>query len=219
MSNPLHRIISNPAEGSTTASVALTAGPVLIYAPWRPIRIVRWGMVCVTTVNDTTNALKLTCDLRPTAGSSTGQVTGASTLISAQTGWNASTLPQLFYDTKGGSITLTASASQVAAGQAIYHEVGPQAPSAAYSPYYPDPDTAFDAGSGVATGFLVYPGQEVVITSQATAPATGAGKFFLEVDEQAFAGSGDNNRIVVTGIPSILTPTPSDPGVWTRYLN
>lgn len=215
-----HRIIGNPAEGSTTASVAVTSSTnVLIFAPWRPVRVIRWGMVCITTVNDSTNALTLTCDLRPTAGSDTNRVTGATTVVAAQSGWNASNLPAFYYDAAGGSITLTASTSQVAAGAAVYHNVNPAKPSTTYSPYYPDPDTALDSPGGVNTGFVVYPGQEVVIKVQTTAPNAGAGKFFLEVEEQAFVAPGNNLPNLATGVPSAIVPTPSRPGTLTRYLS
>jgi hypothetical protein len=220
MLNFLHRTIANPAEGSTSAPVTVTvAGDVLIHAPSRPIRIVRWGFICTTTVNDATNVLALSLDVRPTVGSNVGRITGATTIISGQTGWNASALPQFMYDLAGGTITMVAGTSQLAAGQVAYHEVASQKPSATYSPYYPDPQTAFDSPGGVATGLVIYPGQEVLIAVQPTPPGAGAGKFFLEVEEQAFEGSKSNNAILVSGVPSSIRPTPSDPGTLNRFLN
>jgi len=216
----IHAIIANPPLGSTSGPVSVeTAADVLVFAPWRPVRIIRWGFICTSTVNDATNALALTLDLRPTAGSNVSRTTGASTILSGQTGWNASALPQFFYDLAGGSMTFAAGASQIAAGKAAFHEVASQKPSATYSPYYPDPDTAFDSPGGVNTQFVIYPGQEAVIAVQAVAPAAGAGKFFLEIEEQAFEGNSSNNKIAVSGIPSSIIPTPSDPGVWTRFLS
>ena len=214
-----HRMITNPAEGASggTGYPTVAAGTKLAYAPPKPIRVVRWGFICTTTVNDGTNALKLTCDLRAVAGGST--VTGTSTVIAAQSGWNAPNLPPVLYDLNGGSLTLVAGTSQVAAGAVVYHEVASQKPSATFSPYYPDPQTAFDAPGGVNAEFAVYPGQEVLITSQATAPAAGAGIFFLEVEELAFTGSGNNYPRIGTGVPSGITPTPSDPGTLTRVLS
>lgn len=216
-----HRMITNPAEGASggTGYVLVTsATPTkFAYAPLKPIRVVRWGFICAVTVNDATNALKLTCDVRAVVGGTT--TTGVSTVIAAQSGWNAPNLPPVLFDLAGGSLTLTASASQVAAGQVVYHEVAPQKPSATYSPYYPDPDVAFDSPGGVNAQFAVYPGQEVLITSQPTQPAAGAGIFFMEVEELAFTGSGNNYPRIGTGIPAGITPTPSDPGTLTRFLS
>ena len=220
MLNYYHRTVNNPAEGTTAAPIALTsAANVLIYRSHRPFRVVRWGLTVTTTINDATNALVLSCDLRPTAGSDVGRITGTSTVISAQSGWNASALPQFQYDLAGGTITMTAGASQLAAGQVAYHDVNPQKPSATYTPYYPDPDTAFDSPGGVSTQFVVYPGQEVVIAVQPTAPGAGAGTIFLAIEEQAFQGSKSNNPVVVSGVPSSIRPTPSDPGTLNRFLN
>ncbi len=215
-----HEVYSNPPLGSTSAPVSVTAAANgLILGSHKPFRVVRWAFLATTTVNDATNALKLTCDFRPTAGSDAGRITGASTVNAAQTGWNAPSLPAVLYDLAGGSMTLVAGTSQIAAGQIIYHEVAAQKPSATYTPYYPDPDTANDSPGGVNAQFVVYPGQELVLAVQSVAPAAGAGKFLVEVEALAFTGSKNNYPQLASGIPSAIRPTPSDPGTLTRVLS
>lgn len=182
MQQKLHHVITQPSEGNNSAGYAtVAAGAKLIYSPSRPVQVVRWGFLCTTTVNDGTNALKLTGDVRPTIGSASGQVTGATATVQATQGYNAAGQPALFTDTAGGSLTLTASASQVAAGAGVYHNVNPQAAVS--------PSTIYPAVGGVDTQLVIYPGQEFVITSQATAPSAGNGVYFVEVEELAFQGN------------------------------
>src|SRR5216684_1341619 len=123
----LHKRVTNPQDGSTAAYISVATGDVLGWAPGAPIVVVRWGFVATTLVNDAVNALKLTLDLRVTAGTDTGRVTGATTTLQGATGYNASNQPNLFADTAGGSLTLVASASQVAAGKGVWHDMNPQA--------------------------------------------------------------------------------------------
>jgi hypothetical protein len=197
----LHKRITQPADGSVAAYQAVTAAAdVFRYSPNAPAQVVRWGFIATTTVNDGSNALKLTCDFRPTAGSNVSRTTGATTTIqTTTTGYNAAGQPALFSDAAGGSLTLVASTTQVVAGQGVYHTVNPQTGSGSPA-LYPQPDTV--SGGGVNTQFTVYPGQEVLIAIQATAPGAGAGIFFMELREQPFQGD--------TQLPAALALTPSN---------
>lgn len=197
----LHKTVQAPAEGSNSYVSVTTSGDKLIYSPSRPVQIVRWGFIATTTVNDATNALKLRGDVRVTAGTDTGRVNGATTTVASSSGYNAAGQPALFSDTSGGTLTLTASASQVAAGKGVYHNVNPQVAPAG-STVYPNPDTVAAAGAGVDTQLVIYPGQEFIITNLATAPAAGAGIFFVEVRE--LPNQGD------TQFPAAYSPTPSN---------
>lgn len=225
-----HKRITNPTDGGTASYVSVAAGDVFRYSPGAPCMVLRWGFIATTTVNDGTNALKLTCDLRPTAGTDTGRLTGNTFTVASGTGYNATGAPAIYVDYGGngttlgfggGKITLTASTTQVVAGQGVFHNVNPQAPTSstisggvisALSGYYPAPDTAFTAPGGYPTQFMVYPGQEVVIASKATAPGAGAGIFFMEVLEFPFQAANNNNAVTGTGVPSSIVPNPSNPG-------
>lgn len=227
----LHHRITNPSAGGTAAYVSVAAGDVFRYSPPAPVQVIRWGFIATTTVNDATNALKLTCDLRPTAGSDTGRLKGASYKISASAGYNSSNGQDFYVDyggtgttlgLGGGSITLTASTTQVVAGKGVFHNVNPQAPTGstvasgvitALSGQYPAVSTANTPPGGVDTQFVVYPGQELVIASQATAPGAGAGIVFIEVKLLPLAGDNNNYGQVAAGIPSAISPTPSNSGV------
>lgn len=198
------------------------SGDVLVIRPTRPIAIVRYGIIATTTIADATNALVLSCDFRPTVGSLISAVTGVTTTISAQTGWNSSSLPAFYTDLAGGTLTLTAASSQLAAGSGAYHNINPQTkmPSTDSSTNpVPSPDTALVAGGGtVMMGLTVFPGQEVALVVQPTAPAAGAGLPFIHYFPLAFAASGNNNEgsAVGTGIPSSIVPVGSDPGIFIR---
>lgn len=201
----LHKNVQNPAEGQAAAGAetyvsVTTAQDILVWAPSKPVQIVRWGFIATTTVNDGANALKLRGDFRPTAGSNAGRVNGVTTTVAASSGYNAAGQPALFSDTAGGTLTLTPSATQVVAGQGVYHQVNPQ--TAGATGVYPAPDTSPGAGAGVDTQLVIYPGQEFVLTIVATAPAAGAGVFFVEARE--LPNQGD------TKYPSAFSPTPSN---------
>lgn len=165
-------------QSSTYTSVT-SAADVLWFHPGRPVQIIRWGIIATTAVADATNGLKLTGDLRPTAGSNTNRVTGAS---------NTSTL----VDTAGGSLSVPAATTQIAAGKGAYHNV--QSPGA-------------PALEAAVTEFVVWPGQEFVIAVQATAPAAGAGYFFVEYKELPLVG---DSKLVSTGVVSGNTPSVSN---------
>lgn len=210
-------------EGAAITTSANGGSDLITIRPTRPIAILRWGVIATTLVNDAVNALVLTFDWYPTAGSNSNRVTGATTTLSSQTGWNASALPAFFTDLAGGSITFTASASQLAAGKGAYHQINPQTkmpPNDSSTNPVPSPDTAFVAGGGMASiGLTVYPGQEVRMRLNATAPTAGAIVPFVHYYALAFQGAGSNNEggTTATGIPSSITPVVGDPGIWTRF--
>lgn len=225
---PYKRIV-NPAQGTTASYVSVaSSADVFRYSPPVPCLVLRWGFIATTTVNDNTNGLKLTCDLRPTAGSDTGRLTGATFTVATSSGYNATNSPAFYIDyggtgttlgAGGGSITLTASTTQVVAGKGVYHTLNPQAPTGstvasgvitALGGYYPAADANFTPPGGVDTQFLVYPGQEVLIKVQATAPSAGVGILWMDVIEQAFAGGTNNYAAAANQIPSSISPTPSN---------
>lgn len=173
----LHRRFEWPVTPGTYQAVT-AAADALVLGVGGPCVVVRWGFVCSTLVNDAINALKLTGDLRATAGSDIGRVTGSTTTLQGATGYNASNQPTLFADTAGGSLTLAASASQVAAGKGVFHDMNPQAASGT-PPLYPP----YTASQPEDTQLEIYPGQEFILRIQATAPAAGAGRFFVEVKD------------------------------------
>lgn len=238
--NPFtHRVITNPAIGTTGAYIGVSAAAdILRYSPPTPILILRWGLLATTTINDATNALKMTCDLRPTVGSDVGRLTGATFTVAVGAGYNAAGQPAFYVDyggagttlgLGGGSITLTAGTSQLAAGKGVFHNVNPQAPTSStiaggvissLSGTYPAPDTAFVAPGGVDTQFVVYPGQEVLIRVQPNAPGAGAGIAFLDIVELPFVGDNNNYANVASLVPSSIAPTPSNATVnMTRVLS
>ena len=227
-------IVYSPAEGlpgaAGTSSITISAADMLLYYPTRPVRVVRWGFIATAKISDSgSNTLSLACSLRPEASSASNEVVGATTAVSTQTGYNSTSLPAYYTDLAGGTITvpnsvLTASAG-VPIGSMLYHTVWPQTAgtfltSGGTGSYYPNPSqNVSSAGAytlsppgGVSTQFVVYPGQCVAIKVVATAPSTpGNGKFWLEVEEQAFTAPLNNNQLAVTGVPSGIWPTPSDP--------
>lgn len=230
-----HKRITNPPEGAASAYLAVTsAADVLRFSPGAPCQVMRWGFIATTTVNDATagHGLRLTCDLRPTAGSDTGRLVGGTFVVAAGSGYNASGAPAIYLDyggvtttlgKGGGTITVAASATQVLAGAGVFHNVWPQVPTGStvasgivtvLGGYYPSADTAFVPPGGVPEQFMVYPGQEVVIAVRANTvvPTAGAGIFFLELIEFPLTVSGNNNSGAVTGVPSSISPTPSNSG-------
>lgn len=232
-----YKRITNPSQGGTASYVNVTAGDVFRYSPGGPCQVLRWGFIATTTVNDGTNALKLTCDLRPTAGSDTGRLTGATYTVASGSGYNASATPAFYIDyggtgttlgLGGGSLTVAASTTAVVAGKGVYHTLNPQAPTGStlvsglitvLGGYYPAAQTANVAPGGVDTQFVVYPGQEVLIASHATAPGAGAGIYFMEVLEMSFTGDNNNYGNVASGVPAGISPTPSNATVnLTRVL-
>lgn len=212
----IHEIIYSPPNGSVGSQVTFAASTsMLTYTPSRPVRIIRWGAIVTTAPVDTGTAnLQFTGDLWPTANVNTGKTTGSTTSIQA-TGYNASNSPLFYVDTAGGSLTILnaqiKSPATVPIGSVLWHNVNPQA--AQTGGYYPAPDTALIPPGGVDTQLVIYPGQSFVINCVSVGTTPGAGKFFLEVEEQAFVADYNNNPMVVTGYPSSngTTPTPSWP--------
>lgn len=220
--------LSSVLNTGAEPGVTVAAGAKLLLAPTTPVAVLRWGFICTTLVNDASNALKLSLDWHPTVGSAASSVVGATTVTATAAQWNASNQGAFATDLAGGSITLTASASQIAAGKGVYHLMQPQTkmpPNDASTNPVPSPDTAFVPGGGeMSLGLTVYPGQEVLLNSNATAPGAGAGIFFIHFWHLAFEGQGAgygaiNNSALATGIPSSITPVVGDPGIWTRFIS
>lgn len=213
----IHEIIYAPPNGTVGAQTTYAASTVMLtYTPSRPVRIIRWGTIVTTApVSTNTTTLQFQGNIWPTANVNTNAIAGATTSIQA-TGYNSSNSPLFYVDTAGGTLTianaLLVSPATVPIGSVLWHNVNPQA--AQTGGYYPAPDTALIPPGGVATQLVIYPGQSFVINCVAVPNSVaGAGKFFLEVEEQAFVADYNNNPMVVTGYPSGngTTPTPSWP--------
>lgn len=126
------------------ASATMTAtGDKLVFDPGRPVVIVEWGFIVTTALTGTNGAA--TGNLRPTAGSTSGQTVGAS---SSSTGPAGETQ---YSDTAGGAMTI----APLVAGKGYMHRVYPlPAQSGAVSG---------NTGSTSAQGLLILPGQEFAI--------------------------------------------------------
>lgn len=157
-----------PAEGSN-AYVTITAADLMWLAPARPLVVVRWGFICTTTC--TTTPPVFTLDLRPTVGSNTNRVTGATTTVASTQGYNAQGQPALFSDAAGGSLTTT---TLPVAGVGVFHDMNPQTGSGSPALYPP-----YTVKQPEDTQLMVFPGQELVLKC-ATAPAAGAGILFIQ---------------------------------------
>jgi hypothetical protein len=217
MLNFKHRVIQNPAEGLVTGfAITFASSTVMLqFQPSKPVRIVRWGAVVTTTASDSGSAtLVFTGNVWPTAGSSASAVVGSTTTVQSANGYNASNAAVFYVDTAGGSLTVPNAqlnaGGGVVAGSVIWHNVNPQATQT--GGYYPAPDTALIPPGGVSTQLVIYPGQSFVINCTGVGSTAGAGKLFLEVEEQPFVADFNNNALVVSGYPSnSTTPTPSLP--------
>ena len=199
----LHQVVYNPSPGPVpTYKLVTTATQVLQFAPSKPAQIVRWGFLCKTTVNDATNALVLSGDVWPVIGSNSNAIAGSTTVVSSTTGYNAAGSPALYSDTAGGSLTLTASATQVVAGKGVYHTMNPQ--KASSGSYYPVPGSTQPAD----TQLVIYPGQQFVISVAATAPSAGDGIFFVEYKDLPFQGLQYNAAgVAITNQAAALSPS------------
>jgi hypothetical protein len=210
-----HRTIQNPAEGLVTSpgiTFVSSATNMLLFNPSRPVRIVRWGVVIMTTATDagSTHGLKFTCDTYTSAGATGTHVTGSTTSFGgANTGYNASNNPVFYIDTAGGSLSVPNAvlALGLAVGTVLWHNVNPL--TSQTGGYYPAPDTALISPGGVSTQLVIYPGQSVSIACADIGSTAGAGKIFLEVQEQPFQVDYNNNQLAVTGVLSTIVPTPS----------
>jgi len=199
----LHLTEISVGGGSATFTSVTSTGTVLSLRPTRPAQIIRWGFIAATVVDDATYPLTLTGNLRPVIGSTSNQTVGSTnTVQSATNGYNAAGQPALYSDVAGGSLTLTASASQVAAGKGVYHTMNPQAPAS--GSYYPVPGSTQPAD----TQLVVYPGQEFAIVIGATAPNAGTGVFFVEYKPLPFQGAQYNTAgQSVTNSATALSPS------------
>jgi hypothetical protein len=212
-----HRIIQNPAEGLVTSpgiTFVSSTTNMLLFNPSRPVRIVRWGVVIMTTATDagSSHGLKFTCNTYTAAAATGTQVTGSTTSFGgASTGYNASNNPVFYIDTAGGSLSVPNSvlAAGLAVGTVLWHNVNPQVSQT--GGYYPAADTALIPPGGVNTGLVIYPGQSCSIQCADIGSTAGAGKIWLEVEEQPFVVDYNNNQYAVTGYPANgTTPTPSN---------
>jgi hypothetical protein len=148
-------------------------------------------------------------DVYPTPiGSGTKVYTGATaTFGGASTSYNASNTPQFYVDTGGGTLTianaLLVSPATVPIGSVLWHTVNPQA--AQTGGYYPAPDTSLIPPGGVNTGLVIYPGQSFQIYCvTGTTSTPGHGKFFIDIEEQAFVADYNKTR---RWSPATRTPT------------
>lgn len=87
-----------------TATVNAATGNKLTFAPTTPVVITRWGFIATTALD--TGTITAALDFRPTVGSDTNRVDGA-------------TADGI--DTAGGAMTATA--AQLAVGKGVYHNV------------------------------------------------------------------------------------------------
>jgi hypothetical protein len=153
----VNSLIRNPKFLSTTAEATTIANGIKMeIMPTWPIQVLKWGGVVTTAI--TTNPLQVRCNFRPTAGSATGEVQGAT----------ASGV-----DTAGGQISLSTALG--VAGRAFEHVVS-QAPISASS------------FGGVTSGLVVLPGQSVTLEAFGTAPGAGAVAYSLEYVELPVPG-------------------------------
>ena len=213
------RTLLTPADGLITDVTFAASTAMATFAPSdRPYRIVRWGTIVTVAPVDTGSAnLQFRGDIYPTPiGSGTKVATGATaTFGGASTSYNASNAPQFYVDTGGGTLTITnaqlKSPATVPIGSVLWHTVNPQA--AGGSGYYPDPDTALTPPGGVDIQLVIFPGQSFQIYCVGVGSTAGHGKFFIDIEEQAFVADYNNNPQVTSGYPSTngTTPTPSWP--------
>lgn len=141
------------AYGSAAQAITAT-GDILKLQPGRPVIVVEWGFIVTTALSGT--AAVLTANLRPTAGSTSGQTVGAS---SSSTGPAGETQ---YSDTAGGQMTTPTS---LAAGKVAIHRVFPL-PAQSGS-------VSGNTGSTSTQGVKVLPGQEFAINVGTAQGSTG----------------------------------------------
>ena len=141
-----------PSQGGDTVLAGLGMASTedkLTFAPLMPIDIVRWGYVVDTILGDTNTVLAM--DFRPTVGSDTARVNGA-------------TDSTTFIDTAGGVLTAVVA---TAVGKGDFHNVNP--------PLQVDPgeevviEMTTAPASGTAFFFIEYEVQPFVGDSNVTA--------------------------------------------------
>lgn len=213
----VRRTIITPAEGLVTDVTFVAATAMATFAPYKPYRIIRWGaIVTIAPVDNASNTLQFRGDVYPTPIGTGTKVATGSTTSNANTGYNSTNQPTFYVDTGGGTLTVPnaqlVSPATVPIGTVLFHTVNPQA--AQTGGYYPAPDTALIPPGGVNTQLVIYPGQSFQIFCVGVPASTaGHGKFFIDVEEQAFTADFNNNAMVVSGYPNTngTTPTPSWP--------
>lgn len=227
MINYVRRTIQNPAEGLvTSAAITFSTASMLVMTPAKPVRIIRWGTIVTTApVAGNTVTLKFTGDVWPNANVNTNAVSGSTASFGgSNSAYNASNQPVFYVDTAGGSLTvpvaaITVATATVVIGSVLWHNVNPQAAQDSTG-YYPAPDTSFYPPGGVSTQLVIFPGQSFVITCASVGTTTaGAGKMWVEIEEQPFQADYNNNPGVLSGFPtgnisgssSSIIPSPSSP--------
>lgn len=141
---------------ATTGIVITSTGDKAVFTPSRPCQVMRWGYVA--DVSSTVTPPVFGLDFRPTAGSNSGRVTGASSGG---------------YDTGGGGTITTTALSQTAQGKGVYNNVTLNPANVA-------------VGAGDLQLFII-PGNQLVFTVT-TAATAGSGFFFVEYLEKPFVG-------------------------------
>lgn len=156
--------------GSAAASLTAT-GDLVKIQPGRPIVVTEWGIAITTTTTGSTGLA--TCNLRPTAGSTSGQTVGASTSSTGPAGETQ------YNDTAGGQMTL----APLAAGKVYLHRIRYSSNS--------------NSSSTSAQGLTVNPGQEVAVNLGTAMGSAGAGTAFITFFELPSVGdataAGSNN--------------------------
>lgn len=220
MMTNVRRTIITPAEGlSTDVTFAGSNTAMAVFAPYKPYRIIRWGVIITVAPVDTGSAtLQFRGDVFPTPIGTGSILATGSTTSNSGTGYNSSNAPVFYVDTGGGTLTVPnsqlKSPATVPIGTLIFHTVNPQA--AQTGGYYPAPETALIPPGGVDTQLVIFPGQSFQVTCTAVPSTPGHGKIFIDVEEQAFVADFNNNAFVLSGYPSSngTTPTPS----WPFYV-
>lgn len=184
---PRQTIYTPPATSLTVI------GDLIKFNPARPIVVTDWGVVFTTTCTGTNG--KITCNLRPTAGSTAGQTVGLSSSFTTNTGQSA------FTDTAGGQMTLTGGGAGFAAGKEASHVVFPEPSTGGLAVF----GTTGNQGGGTGQpgnnppgtglvsstanqGLLVLPGQEVALNLGTAMGTAGAGTAYITFYELPLAG-------------------------------
>lgn len=182
-----------PRQTLYAASFTLTGtGDALNFRPARPVIVTDWGFIITTSCTGTSGVAK--GNLRPTAGSTSGQTVGASSSASGPVGQT------IFADTAGGTMTIAATQ---AAGTEVVHRVKPEP--------LPGNLTQFGTlannnlpGSGLTSstasqGLQINPGQEFAINVTTGMGTAGAGIPYVSYFEMPLAGDfnapGSTNAI------------------------
>lgn len=161
-----------PRQTLYAADFTMTGtGDALTFRPARPVVIVEWGFIVKTSMTGSNGAA--TANLRPTAGSTSGQTVGASSSTTGPAGETQNS------DTAGGAMTV----APLAAGKAYMHRVFPlPAQSGAVSG---------NTGSSSVQGLQVNPGQEFAINVGTGMGTAGAATPFVTYYELPSVGDAN----------------------------